>query len=96
MVLAMMITGPLVHKTVHVPAHDEQVLDPDAYWNLDYQGNPAPVEEPMLWYAKVAFPSLTSAQHQFRTERLALEAERAAARRRTRSTRPRRRRQAGK
>jgi len=68
-----MITGPLIQKTVHVPAHDELVLDEDAYWNLGFDGEPLAEGEPLtLLYARTAFPTLKAARHQFDTEQLAL------------------------
>lgn len=73
----MMITGPEIKKTVHVPAHDIKVLDEDAYWNLDFDGTELPPGADLtLLYAKVAFPTLTAAQHQYAIERLALEQRR--------------------
>lgn len=66
----MMITGPLVQKTVHVPAHDELVLDLDAYWNLGFDGEPLAAGESLtLLYAKAAFPTVAAAQKQFGLER---------------------------
>lgn len=73
----MMITGPEIKRTVHVPAHDILVLDESAYWNLDFDGTELPEGADLTFlYAKVAFPTLAAAQHQFETERLALEAQR--------------------
>jgi hypothetical protein len=83
----MRIEGPIVNKTVHIPAHDIEVLDVDAYWNLDYYGDYAPNEEPMNLYAKVAWPTVAAAQAQFRTEKLAREAETQQARQGTQEAR---------
>jgi hypothetical protein len=83
----MMITGPLIRKTVTVPEHDERVLDEGAYWNLDFDGEPLAEGEPLtLLYARVAFPTLAAAQHQFRIERQA-QAERSRPRPRPRPAR---------
>jgi hypothetical protein len=74
----MMITGPFITKPVTVPEHVRHVLDVDAYWNLGFDGEPlAEGAPPTLLYARVAFPTLAAARHQFQLERHALEAQRA-------------------
>jgi hypothetical protein len=79
-----MITGPYVTKAVLIPEHTEHHLDPDAYWNLDFDGTPLGADEPLtLLYAKVAFPALRDAQVQWQ-----LEKDAHAERRRPRSRRP--------
>jgi hypothetical protein len=84
----MRIEGPIINKTVEVPAHTIEVLDIDAYWNLDYQGNLADEgDQPMCLYAKVAWPTLADAMRQFQTERLAREAEGQKARKGTQEAR---------
>lgn len=57
--------------------HIAQVFDEDAYWNLDWYGEPAPMTEPMNLYAKVWFPTIRQAQARFEEQRLARIAERA-------------------
>jgi hypothetical protein len=79
----MMITGPYITKPVLVPEHTEHVFDPDAYWNLDFDGTELPPGSNLtLLYARVAFPSLAAAQHQHKIERLAIGAQRSGRRRR--------------
>lgn len=70
----MHITGPYITKPVTVPEHVRYVLDLDAYWNLGFDGEPLSMDDPALLYAKVAFPTLAAARHQFRLERDALAA----------------------
>lgn len=80
----MNISGPIVNKTVTIPEHTVEVLDADAYWNLDYRGNlAAEGDDLMCLYAKVAWPTLLAAQQQFRMEAQAREQERSDARKRT-------------
>jgi hypothetical protein len=79
----MNINGPIVKKSIHIPAHNIEVLDIDAYWNLDYQGQHALNDEPMCLYAKAAWPTVAEAQRQFRMEAQAREAEREEGRKRT-------------
>jgi hypothetical protein len=62
-----------ITKTVHVPAHDVKVVDYDAYWALDYEGNEDSIEDAQNFYPKVAFPSLADAQRQMQLERRARE-----------------------
>lgn len=82
----MMITGPYITKPVVIPEHTEHVLDPDAYWNLDFDGTLlADGEAPTLLYARVAFPTVAAAQHQFRLEQDA-RAERSRPRSRRRAS----------
>jgi len=79
----MRIEGPIVNKTVIIPEHTVEVLDETAYWNLDYYGEYAPLEEdnpPMVFYSKVAWPTIQAAQRQFQLERQAREASRQPAR----------------
>jgi hypothetical protein len=74
----MMVHGPYVTKPVTVPEHTEEVLDTSAYWNLDFDGSELAGGEPMtLLYAKVAWPTLAAAKHQFQLERDALAARNA-------------------
>jgi hypothetical protein len=76
------ITGPYITKPVTIPEHVEDVLDAGAYWNLGFDGEPLDDGELLtLLYAKVAFPTLSAAQHQFRIEKEALEARRQPTRR---------------
>ena len=64
----MMITGPYITKYVIV-VYGEDQLDTDAYWNLDFDGELLPEgAEPTLLYARIAFPTVAAAQHQFRLE----------------------------
>lgn len=67
-----MITGPYITETivtVSVEVSSQEVLDLDAYWNLDFDGTP--LEDgaiATLLYAKVAFTTLAAARQQFRLE----------------------------
>jgi hypothetical protein len=64
-----MVYGPTVTKPVTVPEHVRHVLDLDAYWNLGFDGELLPGDgEPTLLYAKVAYPTVASAQAQFRLQ----------------------------
>jgi len=72
----MKITGPYITKTIHIPAHDIEVFDEDAYWWLDWVGMPD--DEGGYGYAKVAYPTLKEAQRQHAMEHLARQAERGA------------------
>lgn len=56
----MKIIGPYITVTMIVPAHEEEVLDVDAYWHLDYEGRTD--GEGGFLYAKVAFPKVADAQ----------------------------------
>lgn len=82
----MHVTGPYITETVLVVECREE-LDLRAYWNLDFDGTELPLTDPetgelvndpdpTLLYARVAFPTLAAAQHQFRIEKAAREAER--------------------
>lgn len=69
----MMIYGPIIERVcIATPYGWRMVFDESAYWNLDFdgvllvEGNPA-----TLMYAKVAYPTLASAQRQFELERQA-------------------------
>jgi hypothetical protein len=55
--------------------HQKVAFDDDAYWNLDWQGEPAVMDEPMNLYAKAWFPRLRDAQLRFTTDRLARQQE---------------------
>ena len=82
----MKIVGPYITKLVTVPEHVVEVLDEDAYWHLDWEGNED--ADGTLLYAKVAFPKLSDAQRQQAMEKVARDAERA-----THRAWPRRKRQ---
>jgi len=61
----------------HAAVPDEEVLDADAYWNLDFDGTLLPEGADLtLLYARAAWPTLQAAQQQWRTERDALEHQR--------------------
>lgn len=48
------------------PGHEKQIFDEDAYWYLDYEGNPVAYSEAMSMYAKSAFHTVASAQYHYR------------------------------
>jgi hypothetical protein len=68
----MMINGRYVtHSVLTVECREE--LDADAYWNLDFDGQPLAEGEPLtLLYDKVAWPTVAAAQEQFRLQQDAL------------------------
>lgn len=67
----MKVVGPYITKEVVVPEHTVKMFDEDAYWWLNWQGEPD--DEGTFAYAKVAFPTISAAQRQHALEAKAAE-----------------------
>jgi hypothetical protein len=64
----MFIFGPTITKPVTIPARTIEVLDEDAYWKLDWQGN-LDEDGGQFLYAKVAYPTIGDAHRQHTLEK---------------------------
>lgn len=70
----MKVIGAYVTKEVVVPEHTVKVFDVDAYWQLDWQGEPD--DEGGFFYNKAGFPTIRDAQRQHKLEADVRAAER--------------------